>query len=728
MPTVLTFRVSSAAWLARVLVLGLLCGCSADIEKPRSPFTVGSPITGGAGTGGAVLPGQPCPLGQQNCNGFCVDTTANPGNCGTCGNVCPAGSTCSAGTCGCAPGQMLCNGTCGDPVACSCPSGWSFCNGMCSDVMADAANCGMCGRTCATGEVCDAGMCRSPDSNACTDTCGGGRTCQAGTCVCPPMQEFCAGACTDTQTSDEHCGACDAACTGGKVCEAGSCTCSPTQTECGTECVDLQTSLAHCGMCDHACMAGDACTAGRCAGPTGDDGCMGEALGVTIAQVAAYQSIKIPIAMGMQPVGESARVADVVQGRETLFRVFVTVDSGFAPRELSARLTLINGADEQQYFAKQMISGNSSDANTASAFQIYVPPEEIQADTRYAVEIVECTTTGSGMLRAPRFPASGDTALEARQTGVLKIAIVPIVANSITPDTSETALAVYRDYFMAMYPTTEVEFTVLDPINTNTPVNWSGTLEQVRRQRQTDAPAADVYYYGFLKPAATLREFCRGGCTAGVGYVGDVRSGATRVSIGLAYADEGSAEIMAHEVGHNHGRNHAPCAPGGQISGVDGQFPHDGARLGVWGYDHRERELIDPNEATDIMGYCDAKWISDYTYKGLVERVAAVNGAPLQLVSPEQIAQWLVMLVDDQGSRWSLPFTEPGEAFGKSELAEILDENGDLADYATVYRTEISDIGAATLLVPPPQPGWHYIRVQGAAPLAFSEPVSVPEP
>jgi hypothetical protein len=623
---------------------------------------------------------------------------------------------------------MLCNGACGDPLACSCPSGWQFCNGMCSDGLSDVANCGMCGRACATGEVCDAGQCRSPDSAACTDTCGGGRMCQAGMCVCPPGQEFCAGACTDLQTSDEHCGACEAACTGGKVCEAAECVCSPTQTECGTECVDLQTSLAHCGMCDHACMPGDACTAGRCAGPTGDDGCMGEALGVTIGQVAAYQSIKIPIAMGQQAVAGSARVADVVQGRETLFRVFVTVDPGFAARELSARLTLINGADEQQYFAKQMIGGSSNDADTGSTFQIFVPPEEIQSDTRYAVEIVECTTTGTGMLRAPRFPATGDTALEARQTGVLKIAIVPIVANSITPDTSEEALAVYRDYFMAMYPATEVQLTVESSINTGTPVNWSSTLEQVRRKRQTDAPPADVYYYGFLKPAATLREFCRGGCTAGVGYVGDVRSAGTRVSIGLAFADEGSAEIMAHEVGHNHGRNHAPCAPGGQIAGVDSQYPHQGATLGVWGYDQRARELFDPDEATDIMGYCDAKWISDYTYQGLVERVAAINGAPLQLVSSEQIAEWLVMLVDAQGSRWSLPFTEPGEAFGESELAEVLDQNGELVDYATVYRTEISDIGAATVLVPPARPGWHYIRVQGAPPLAFSEPVSVPEP
>jgi hypothetical protein len=411
-----------------------------------------------------------------------------------------------------------------------------------------------------------------------------------------------------------------------------------------------------------------------------------------------------------------------------MVRVFVNVDAGFAARELSARLTLINATSEQQYYAKQMIRANSTDADTASSFPLYVPADEILADTRYRVEIVECTTTGTGMVRTPRFPATGDSPLEARETGILKIAIVPIVANGMMPDTSDTALEVYRNYFMAMYPTTEVQLTVIESVQTNTPINWSGTLDAVRRKRQSDAPESDTYYYGFLKPAATLREYCRGGCTAGVGYVGGVQSGQTRVSIGLAYADEGSAGIMAHEIGHNHGRNHAPCAPGGGISGVDQQYPHAGATLGTWGYDPRSRELLDPDETTDIMGYCDQKWISDYTYQGLVERVAAINGNPLQLVSPELIARWQVMLIDAEGPRWSEPFTEPGEAFGTAELAEALDANGDLAAYATVYRTEISDIGAFTVLVPERQPGWEFIRVQGSPPLSFSEPPSVAGP
>jgi hypothetical protein len=578
------------------------------------------------------------------------------------------------------------------------------------------------------GQVCDAGMCREANSNTCVDTCGGGRLCQAGMCACPVGQMFCAGACVDVQTSDEHCGACNAKCEGGQVCTGGACACAAPQMACGTECADLQTSLSHCGMCDHACTQGDACTAGRCAGPTGDDGCTGEALGVSIAEVAAYQSIKIPIAEGQQAIARASRVADVVQGRQTLVRVFVDVDAGFVGRELSARLRLVNTAGEQTYFAKQTIDGSSNDEDTSSTFQLFVPPEEIQEGTRYAVEVVECTASGTGTVRTPRFPATGDAPLEARPTGVLRIAFVPVQVNGMLPDVSEEALEVYRAYLAAMYPAQEVELSVVDSIDTSGGVDWGGTLERVRSRRESDGPENDVYYYGLLKPAASMREFCGGGCTAGIGYVGDERFAGTRAAIGLAFADESSAEIMAHEVGHNHGRNHAPCAPGGFIDGVDGQYPHDGAALGVWGYDNRSRELLSPDESTDIMGYCDQQWVSDYTYKGFIERIAALNGLPRRIVAPERVAAWQVMLIDGQGERWSLPFKKEGEAYGEPELAEVLGAQGELVDYVTVYRTEISDGGGSIVLVPPPLADWHFIAVQGVSPLSYFQPSSVPEP
>jgi hypothetical protein len=40
-----------------------------------------------------------CPAGQTLCTGVCVDEQTDVNNCGSCGNVCPMGQVCSAGSC-----------------------------------------------------------------------------------------------------------------------------------------------------------------------------------------------------------------------------------------------------------------------------------------------------------------------------------------------------------------------------------------------------------------------------------------------------------------------------------------------------------------------------------------------------------------------------------------------------------------------------------------------------
>ena len=56
----------------------------------------------------------------------------------------------------------------------------------------------------------------------------------------------------------------------------------------------------------------------------------------------------------------------------------------------------------------------------AQPAQIELPADALTADTRYWVEVVECTST-LGTIAAPRFPADGDQPLEARATGPLKV-------------------------------------------------------------------------------------------------------------------------------------------------------------------------------------------------------------------------------------------------------------------------------------------------------------------
>jgi hypothetical protein len=473
---------------------------------------------------------------------------------------------------------------------------------------------------------------------------------------------------------------------------------------------------------------------------TGDDGCTDVVANLTLQEIAAYQSLKISIMSAGAEVAAASRKNAIVVGRDTVFRVFVNVPTGWAARDLSARLTLTpTGGQPTRYHTKQSVSESSTDAKLSSTFAIYVPASAMTGEMRYSLQVVECSNTSEGAGNA-KFPASGDTDLGIKTTGGLKIKIIPIKVGSLAPDTSDSTLATYASVMNAMYPITSVSFTVGDSLTTPSPVDWTAMLEQLRSKRSQDAPAADVYYFGLVKPADTLRAYCQSTCTSGIGYVVTNASQASgRAAVGIAYADKASTFTMAHEVGHNHGRQHSPCVPaGGSISGVDPSYPTANAGLGVWGWDPRTQTLFDPLKSsstsdktkytnTDIMGYCNTQWISDYTYAGITTRLASVNGIKNHSVSAV-VSKWRVLLIDDKGPRWGIPFETEVPAEGEPELATVLDAQGTALETIVVYRTEIGDMDASMVWVPAPKPAWYSVKV-GNLPLhPFSAPVAVPRP
>ena len=614
-------------------------------------------------------------------DGACKDTQSDPAHCGSCTNACTQGQVCAQGLCKTAN------------VSCSAPQ--VACNGQCAD-LTTTAHCGSCEKACAVGQSCNNGACQ-----------------------CPGAELACNGVCTDTETSNDHCGGCSQPCATGATCSGGKCGCPMGQMTCSGVCVDVAQNDANCGACGNTCSMGQSCTAGVCVAGAGADGCNGKALGITLKQIAVYQTVKVGVMDSGAEVAAAKRTTDVVSGRQTMFRVSVTVDSGFSARQLSARVTLNNGASVTQYFGKQNISKSSVDTDPLTTFQIFVPPEQITADTRYSAELVECAT-GSGTAGSARFPNTGDIELGARHTGGLKVTIIPLLANGKLPDTSDTALAIYRQTLMAMYPIDGVTLTVAPQLSIAYPVNWDATLDQMRAKRKADNPAADVYYYGLLKPLDTFNQFCGNGCTTGIGYVADANSASYRAAMGVGYADRTSAQTMAHELGHNHGRNHAPCVPnGGSISGVDANYPFSDGRTGILGFDSRTKVLLSADKSTDLMGYCSNVWLSEYTYGAITDRVAAVNGVKFESFTTAVFNTWRVLILSGSGPHWGEPITRPSLAGGTPVTARVLDAAGNEVAEIEVYRTEISDGGGFVVMVPEPAAGWSSVQVPGWQPLAF---------
>jgi hypothetical protein len=504
--------------------------------------------------------------------------------------------------------------------------------------------------------------------------------------------------------------------------------CPSKQTLCDGTCVDTSTSTSNCGGCGNACGADQVCSGGSCVGTTANDGCTDTlASNLTVQQIAVYQTIKVPIMTDGAEVAPASRIAGIVNGRPSVVRVFVTPGSSWTARDLSARLTLVPSAGQPAvYTSKKTISAASTDADSKTTFQFNIAAEAMVTPMSYSLEIVECGST-SGSAGKARFPTTGTIDMGVKTTGVLKVKIIPLQANSLLPDTSETALAPYAAHMKAMYPITDISFSIGDTLTAQSVDDWSGTLDQLRAKRSADKPANDVYYYGLIKPAADLKTYCKSSCITGIGYVVDTATGSyagsARAAMGIGFGDKASTETMAHEIGHNHGRNHAPCSTAGTITGVDSNYPYSKAITGVWGYDSRSQTLMDPNKYVDIMSYCSPVWISDYNYKALVTRVAAVNGVANVLTVNAELAKWRIILLDDRGPRWGIPLDEPAPAEGQLEMATIYDDSGATLTSVRVYRTQIGDVSASMYMVPEPKQGWYAIAVDGAAPLPFAAPM-----
>ncbi len=212
--------------------------------------------------------GKCCTVGQNNCNNACVDEQTDDNNCGGCGNICGAGTSCQAGQC-----KSI------------CPSGETFCNGQCVNLLLDQNNCGACGALC-SGH-CDLGVCCAANAQncggscvtlgtsshcaSCTDACSSGESCDNSLC-CPNGDNNCGGSCSDPKTDPLNCGGCGQSCGTNAFCDSGKCCptgqhndnglCCPSgQVNCGGVCKDLNSSSSCGTTCGNAvqCPSNTAC-------------------------------------------------------------------------------------------------------------------------------------------------------------------------------------------------------------------------------------------------------------------------------------------------------------------------------------------------------------------------------------------------------------------------------------------------------------------------------------
>ncbi len=139
---------------------------------------------------------------------------------------------------------------------------------------------------------------------------------------------------------------------------------------------------------------------------------------------------------------------------------------------------------------------------------------------------------------------------------------------------------------------------------------WSYLLSQIDALRLSEG--SKDYYVAVAGP---------GNGASGAGWIGSdpLDYGPGTHSLGL----RGTNAQLAHELGHNMGRKHAPC---GSVIDPDLNYPYEGGYIGVvTGEDMYTYAVTGtfptekPSLTTfDFMGNCTPRWVSDYTWDGLL--------------------------------------------------------------------------------------------------------------
>ncbi len=425
-----------------------------------------------------------------------------------------------------------------------------------------------------------------------------------------------------------------------------------------------------------------------------------------ISRIDIYQTVRVPWMENQQP---ATTTTPVIAGRETLVRVFVSPRPGWTPQTVTAALLVQNAGGEQLLTHTRDVFGASSDADVLSTFGFRVPSNLITTSTRLSVRL---TVESGGDIAANNtqhpaaWPTIGQTAaLNARADGgPLKVMLVPLRydgdGSGRLPDTSATQLGYFDGVLRALYPSTDVQIQMHDVISWDTWLDFGDINQFLVQLKEDERAAEDIYYYALIKPDETFDDYCTGTCTTGQSFtVSDGGEGIYRVGSGVGFSGEDWAWTLAHELGHMHGRGHAPC----DVSwwSDDDGYPYGGGIVGVWGWDMRDGQFKPPEDWTDMMGYCDVQWMSDYTYEGIFERAADVKLAAGQLTPwrSERRFQFLT-LREDGTAKWGREVRLRAGHTGRWAALRVLDDGGQALYEAQIPEIATGHAGAADVLVP----------------------------
>lgn len=315
-----------------------------------------------------------------------------------------------------------------------------------------------------------------------------------------------------------------------------------------------------------------------------------------------------------QAVQTFSGAVPLVAGRDAYLRVFARASEANAAAP-SVRVRLYESGVLLQTFT---LAGSRSTTPTTidegsldASWNVAIPGDLIRPNLSVVAEIDPADELAETDEGDNTFPANGTPlALDVRPAAPLEIVLVPVKQGNTTASVTEANRNDFIDILRRVWPLASIDVRVhsvytstAGAVKSDDDEAWKDLLEEIRALQIADR--SNRHFYGVVRTGYNAG-------IAGIGYVPGL------AAVGWDYLPSG-AGVLAHEVGHNWGRRHAPC---NDAPDIDTQFPYAGGTIGVYGFDVLAGRLKPPS-ATDIMGYCGNQWVSDYSYRGVMTYRAA---------------------------------------------------------------------------------------------------------
>ena len=352
----------------------------------------------------------------------------------------------------------------------------------------------------------------------------------------------------------------------------------------------------------------------------------------------ANLNLRVDGAYVVQVTQNYSGTVPMIAGKKALLRVFAVANqcNTAAPR---ARVT-VNGT---VFDNLTLGAGENSTRLTAeqgflaSSYNVELPASVVQTGLSFIVELDPANEIAEANEGDNRFPASGTRTVEVRNIGNVGLRLVPITvsANNRTGNVNAGNLDQIMDVSRRLHPVLGYDVDIREAYTTSNPAfqandqnrSWTNVLSELSGVR---AAESNRVYAGFV--SVTYNSG-----VAGIGQLGN------KTSLNWDYLPSASG-VLAHELGHNYSAFHTPCGgPGGPDPGWPTSGNYIGGYAGTYGFDFTDQTVKSPLLFTDLMGYCNSQWISDFSYVKMMSWLT--NNAGVTLTSVASAAEQPGILV-----------------------------------------------------------------------------------